>query len=64
MIDTKQYQDLMDALMKAFSSHDDAPEGKDKPKAKTISIVSISHAKPEVKGSKIPKLKKGEKGDE
>lgn len=59
MLDQKKYQDLMEALIKAFETEDKAGLDEKKPKSKAVSIVSITNVKPEQKGFKIPKAKGG-----
>lgn len=66
MVDTESYKELMDVIEKLLGGMTDeepeaAPSGKKK--GKTVTIISISKAKPGA--LKIPKMVKGEDdGDE
>lgn len=61
-MDTSALEELMKALTKLFGGEEEGEEteedAKDKPKGKTLTVISVGKGKPMPKGLKIPKAKK------
>lgn len=58
MMDTSAIEELMKAVTKLLGEKEGDDQGEEKPKGKTLTVISVGKGKPAPKGSKIPKTKK------